>query len=149
MAGLRKLFFQRRQGRTGLGELGLLGKDVGAGNSSEPELLFHQGQLLLFRRHDFPDRPDLGAERPLLHRRGDQVGGEGEPGAFHLETLEIDLRAQSLQLAPRAAEQIERVRNVYRCVVESERRDRVHRLADRGARDLLPPGRGIPLDARK
>ena len=101
MAGLGQFLLQRRQGRPRLGELRLLGEDVGAGGAAELELLLDQVQLLLLRRQDLLGRPDLVAQRRLLHRRRHDVCGEGELDAFQLETLVIDLRLQRLQFTPR------------------------------------------------
>ena len=86
--------FASRDSVEQLGELGLLGEDVGAGGSSELETKLRQRQLLFFRRDDFPGSLDLGPQRRLLHRGDDHVGGERQQGAFQLEALEIDLRAR-------------------------------------------------------
>ena len=77
-------------------------------------------ELPLLRRDDLARGVDLRAQRGLAHGRGDDVRREREVGAIELVAAVIDLRLQPFELAPVAAEHVERVRDVHRGVVQIE-----------------------------
>ena len=116
----RQLLLQRRQGLLGLGQGGLLCRHVDAGDLAELLLgaqdLQHvrgEGDDPLVRRH-------LLAQRRLLDRSGDDVGGEGEEHRFALEPLAVLLGLHALDLAAQAAEHVGRVGDVQGDGVEGE-----------------------------
>ena len=147
--GLGQLLFQGGEGCQGLGQLRLLGEQVGTGGSPELELALHEQQLFLLGSDDFPGRPDPGAQGCLLNRHGHDVRGKGELGPFEKIALVVQLGLQRLKAAPRPAEQVEAVRDADRCVVEGEDSARGIRLAERGAGELLSVGGKIGVHAGK
>ena len=131
MAGKCKRLFERRQGRSRLGKLRLLGKHITARHPSQLELLFDHVKLLFLRCNDLSGGFYLSAQKGLLHRRCNYVRRDGKVGCLELKTFEIDLRLQGLQLEPRAPEEVECVGYAYRGVVERERTEAGLRLPKR------------------
>ena len=99
---------------------------------------------------DLLDQLDLGRERRLADRRGHDVARDGQPRAFELVALVVDLGGERFELAPRSAEDVEVVRRIepQREHVERSRVRRLGKAEGRGI-DALPLGAGRDVDARK
>ena len=112
IARLCQLLLQWRQRRAGLRKLGFLGQHVGLRGAAQCETLAHQVQLLRLVLDDVLRRGDLTAQRGLLHRGNDHVGGQREIGRLELEALILRLRREQFDLSPCAAEHVRRIRHV-------------------------------------
>jgi hypothetical protein len=72
-------------------------------------LAFQDVEGLLFQPDHLARGLDLRAQGGVLHRRGDDVRGQGQVGGVQLEALRFGLRGQGLHLAPVGAEDVGRV----------------------------------------
>jgi hypothetical protein len=104
---LRQRLLQGRQGRLDLGQCGLLRGDVGAGDGAQPRLAVQDVERVALGGDDALGPVDLGAQRGLEDRRGDDVGREREIGALELEALRFSERLERFDLAAVGAPQIE------------------------------------------
>lgn len=148
VAHLVELLLQRRQRGAGLRQQGLLREYRRASHAPQFELFAEYAQLFVFFRGDPPGCLDLRAQRRFLDGRGHDVGGHREISGLQLETLVIDLRVQRFELTPRAAEHVEFVRHVHRCVVQIELIDHPG-LAERDAVQFFAGGAKLRVDARQ
>ena len=117
IAGLRERLLQRRQVRSRLRELGPLPEHVRARDGTEGELLLHELQLAILRLDDLARRADLLAQRRFAKSGGRDVRRERKVSSLELEALEFDPRLQRLELASRAARDVDGVGDVDRGVV--------------------------------
>ena len=113
VARLGQGFFQPRQRRARLGDLGALAEHAGARDGARGELALNHGELLFLQTQDFAGGLQLRAQRRLPYRRGHDIGGQGQVGRLDLEALVVHAGRESFQGAPVAAEQIHRVTHVH------------------------------------
>ncbi len=93
---------QLRQRSARLRELALLRDQVGASESAQLDEALGDGELARLEREDLLCRGDLLAQRRFADRGGDDVAGQHQARRLELVALVVYLRAQRLQLAPRA-----------------------------------------------
>src|ERR1700674_1084602 len=139
MPSLRQLLFQWRQRSPNLRQRSTLGEDVRARHRAEFESALYHIQMLLQSDQDVLRGLNLSAQRRFPYRRGDDIGGERKMSGLQLKGVEVDLSAQRSQLAPRAAENIQQVRDIDRGVVEVEHAAAAW-YAERRGRRTLPGG---------
>ena len=133
MAQLRQLPLQARKARASLRQRRALGQHVGACNRAQVEAPFDDLQLILLQLFDVFGGLDLRSQRRLSNRGGCQVGRQRQVSRLQLEVGVVDLRFERLDLAPDAAEHIQRVRHVDRRVVQRE--NALAAQSDRGGRN--------------
>ncbi len=106
--------------------------------------------MFALRREDRLGRFDLRANPGKADRRGHDVRGEREPRGLELVGLVVDLRGEAFELAPRAAENVERVRDVGADAVDGER-PWIRRLREPDGRriDSLTHDAGGRIDRRE
>ena len=147
VALLRRLLEQGRQGGLGLGQLGLLGREVEpvgvALGQLEAQDLDHPAVGL----DQLPRRLDLSLQRRLLDRGRRDIGAEGDVGRDHLEPRRLGLGLEALAGAPVQAEHVggvgdadlRREQAILEGIVAGRRGERL--------RLLLPRGRETGRDA--
>jgi hypothetical protein len=148
MSRLREIALERRQRGARLLELCALREHVGARHGAERELALDNGELAFLCRDDLDRRAHLRAQRCVANCRRRDVRGQREMRAFEQVSLVVDQRLKAFDLAPCAAEDVERVGDADVGVVEREQAAAEIRLAQRGAGDFLARHRCLCVDGR-
>ncbi len=148
VAGGGQACAQRRQGRLGGGQLAARGQRGGQRGRADLLLALGDAYAVALAVGDRLGGAHLLAQRGLLQRGGDHVGGESQPGGVGLRLLHVGQRRLRLDAAAGAAEQVDAVADADAGVVHGQRREG-ERVAERGAGLLLAGDAGIRIHRRK
>ena len=133
---LFQLLLQRRQRRFRGRHLGFLRQHVGAVGGAGLELVAHDHKLVAFRLDDLLRRLDLAAQRSLLDGGRHDVRGQRQICRFKLEALILGERGVRLDLPPLAAENVGRIGDIHRGLIQGKDLRRTG-LAEFRRRELL------------
>ena len=145
---LGQCLLQRRQGGLCPGQLGLLGENIGLGNTAQLELALNKLVGLPLIRQDLLCRLQLGAQRGFPDGSGDNIGRQCQIGALKLKILIIHLGLKCLQFPPRTTEDIEQIGDIHRGIVKRENIAATRGLPEGCGAETLPAGRKTSIDRR-